>query len=834
MTHLATISSFLVEAHPLWTISIALLGALGLGYKGAPLALWTIFAGVLLFGLGAPLWLWLLCLAPAVVFNVRPLRARLVSARILRLLVKLKFLPVISKTEREALEAGTVWADGELFSGSPDFTRLANEPYPGLTPEEQAFLDGPTEEVCRMTDDWDVAKRRDLPPEVWQYLKDNGFLGMIVPKEYGGLGFSASANSAVVAKLSSRSTTLAITVMVPNSLGPAELLAHYGTEEQKAHYLPRLASGEEMPAFALTEPGAGSDAGSMTSRGEVFKGPDGELYLRLDWNKRYITLASISTVLGLAFKLHDPENLLGQGEHLGITCALIPTDTPGVETGRRHDPLGVPFYNCPTTGERVVVPIDAIIGGPEGAGKGWLMLMECLSAGRGISLPALSTAGVKMAARIAGAYASVRKQFGLSIGKFEGIEEPLARIGGNAYILEAARRYTCGALDGGAKPAVVTAMMKYTFTEACRDSVTDAMDILGGAGISLGPRNMLGRLYQSLPIGITVEGANILTRTLMVFGQGAIRCHPYAYKEMQAAAANDVTAFDAAFWAHVGHVARNGSRSVLLSLTRGRLAKSPVSGPAAPYYRKLAWSSASFALLADFAMAFLGGDLKRKETITGRFSDIFSWMYLGTAVLRRFEAEGRREADLPFFHWSMQHALGRIQAGFDGLFGNFDVPVLGALLRGPVALWSRLNPISTGPSDALGHRVAAALQVPGETRDALTSGIHIPTDEQEALGRLERAFRLCYDAEAVATKIKAAVRAKTLPKKRPAELIDEALKANVITALEAELVTKAEAAREDAIQVDAFTLEEYMRSAVLEDGPEPGRRSPGPTALSSA
>jgi len=710
--------------------------------------------------------------ALGVLFGVPQVRRQVLSKGVMTGMNKLGFLPTISPTEKTAIDAGDVWVDGELFSGNPDWERLLNETYPDLSPEEQAFLDGPAEEVCKMADDWDIWQERGIPDEMWEYLKEQRFFGMIIPEEYGGLGFSASANSAVVAKLAARSQGLGITVMVPNSLGPAELLVHYGTEEQRNHYLPRLARGEEIPAFALTEPQAGSDAGAMTSHGVVFEGEDGELYLRLNWKKRYITLAAISTVLGLAFKLHDPENLLGKGTDLGITCALVPSDTEGVVLGERHDPLGVPFYNCPTQGHDVIVPIDAIIGGPEGAGNGWRMLMESLSAGRGISLPASSVGAAKGVYRVTSAHAAIRRQFGLSIGKFEGIEEPLARIGGFTYIMEAARKYTNGGLDSGAKPSVVSAIMKYNTTEMARDIIIDGMDILAGNAISRGPRNTLAHAYQGIPISITVEGANILTRTLMVFGQGAIRCHPYALKEIEALEEDDLKAFDKAFWGHITHVLKNMARSIYLSISRGRLASSPVDGPSANYYKKLTWASASFAIMADIAMGTLGGDLKRKEKLTGRFADIFSWLYLANATLTRFEKEGRLEEDRPFFEWSMEYALKQMQDGFDGLFDNMNVPLASGLFRGPIALWSRANPLSTGPSDRLGHKVAQAMQVPGPQRDRHTAGIHVSDDPTDALGRLENALRLHHAALPLERKIKDAVKAGRLPRKRSGELVD--------------------------------------------------------------
>ena len=805
-----------------FTEAPTLVGVLGvlvvlsvLGFTGAPLLVWTFAGAVGLYGFGAPAWLWVVYGVLALVFNLLPLR-RVLSLGIMRALKALKFLPVISRTEKEAIDAGTVWVEGELFSGKPNFQRILDQSYPDLTPEEQAFLDGPVQKACDLTDDWKVYQRKDLPPQTWDLLKKERFFGMIIPKEYGGLGFSPSANSAVVSKLSSANAVLGITVMVPNSLGPAELLIHYGTDAQKNHYLPRLAHGEEIPAFALTEPGAGSDAGAISSNGVVFKGEDGKLYLRLNWNKRYITLAAISTVLGLAFKLRDPENLLGKGHDLGITCALIPTDTPGVVLGKRHDPLGVPFYNGPTQGHDVVVPLEeAVIGGTAGAGRGWAMLMESLAAGRGISLPAAATGGAKLVTRVAGAHALIRRQFGLSIGKFEGIEEPLARIGGYTYILEAARRFTCGGLDAGAKPAVVTAIAKYNFTELYRKAINDGMDILGGNAISRGPRNTLAHGYMNTPVGITVEGANILTRTLMIFGQGAIRCHPYALKEIEALEAWDVKAFDRAFWKHIGHVVRNLFRAVGLSLSRGHLAGSPVSGPPAKYYRRLAWASATFAFLADVAMSTLGGDLKRKEKITGRFADVFSWMYLGSAVLKRFEAEGRRNEDLPFLHWSMQYALRQIQEAFNGLFENMRVPGATLLFRGPIAAWARLNSLSSMPSDELGGQISRALQAPGEQRERHTKGIYIPTARTRALGRLEYAFNLSFEAEGVVRKIKKAIRARQLLEGHPLTLIDEGVGKGVISRDEAELLHLAEAAREDAIQVDSFTLEDYKRGAIL-------------------
>ncbi|HEX7071449.1 MAG TPA: acyl-CoA dehydrogenase, partial [Rhodothermales bacterium] len=607
------------------------------------------------------------------------------------------------------------------------------------------------------------------------------------------------------------SLPLAITVMVPNSLGPAELLIHYGTQTQRDHYLPRLARGEEIPCFALTEPGAGSDAGAISSRGTVIRGEDGGLYVRLNWKKRYITLGAVSTLIGLAFRLHDPDRLLGDREDLGITCALIPSNTPGVKLGRRHDPLGVSFINSPTEGHDVVVPVDAIIGGLEGAGRGWRMLMECLAAGRGISLPALSTGGAKLVTRVITGHGAVRKQFGLAIGRFEGIQAPIARTAALTYLMDAARIYTCGGLATGAKPSVVTAILKYNTTELQRLVVNDGMDVLGGNGIARGPRNLLAGAYAGAPIGITVEGANILTRTLIIFGQGAIRCHPYALREIKAIAANDAVEFDRAFWGHVGHIIRNKCRALVLSLSRGYLARVPGHGRSTVYYRRLAWVSASFAFWADVAMGTLGGTLKRKEQISGRFADILSWMYLITATLRRFDAEGgRREAE-PLLRWSVEYGFARIQEAFEGLFQNLPVPVIGPLIRGPIAAWSRLNRVGRYPSDRLTAMVAEDVQVPDGVRQPLTSGIYLPADRTQTLGRMEHAMRLVHESEAVLRKIRDAIRGGELPVGKPEARRREALEAGIITAEQDRLIEEAESAREDYIQVDSFAVEEFVR-----------------------
>lgn len=807
-----SLQGFLTDGSVPWAIWVMALALLTFGYLGAPLILWTALFAAALLGVAAPAWAWAIFGVVAVVFNLPPLRRLVASLPVMKLMQAAKLIPQISETEMLALKAGNVWVEKEFFTGKPDFNRILKEPYPDLTPEEQAFLDNQVERLCAMVTDWDIWQRRDLPPEAWDFIKKEGFLGMIIPKEYGGLGFSALAHSAVIGKLASRSVPLCITVMVPNSLGPAELLNHYGTDAQKKHYLPRLAKGLELPCFALTEPHAGSDAGSIQSSGEVFKGADGKLYLRLNWNKRWITLAAVSTVLGLAFRLKDPQNLLGKGGgDLGITCALIPSNAKGVVLGKRHDPLGVPFYNCPTRGVNVEVPIDVVIGGMEGVGKGWGMLMECLAAGRGISLPAQSAAGGKAIARYIGAYSKIRKQFGLSIGMFHGIAEPLARIGGFAYIMEAARKFTVGAIDQGTKPPVITAIAKYNFTELSRLLVNDAMDIQGGAAISRGPHNYLAHAYYSNPISITVEGANILTRTLIIFGQGALRGHPYAFKEVDAVQSGDVKGFDKAFWAHIGLVVRSVFRATLLSLTRGWLFLPPRFGRGMRYYQKLGWASAVFALMTDMAMAGLGGKLKTMGKLTGRFADVLSWMYMGSAVLRRYEAEGRKPEDWPFVSWSMDYAFDRIQHALDGIYANFEFPFLSWLFRGPLRFANRVNSMGAYPTDAQDLTLAELMQAPGEKshRVRFSEGVFIPKAANDRFVEIEEAFRLTWEAEAVERKVRKAVRSKKIAKIKGPKQYDEALKAGVITQEEFGVMSRAVEARDKAVQVDEFTLEEY-------------------------
>jgi acyl-CoA dehydrogenase len=749
-----------------------------------------------------------------VLFGISSLRRNIISGAILKIFRKT--LPQISATEQEAIDAGTVWWDGDLFSGHPDWNKLLAFPKCGLSDAEQAFLDNEAEQLCAMLDDWDITHRRaDLPPEVWQFIKAKGFFGMIIPKRYGGLEFSAQAHSAVVSKIASRSGTAAVTVMVPNSLGPAELLLNYGTEEQKEKYLHRLAYGLEVPCFALTGPFAGSDAGAIPDYGEVcfgeFGGKQGVLGIRLNWEKRYITLAPVATLLGLAFKLYDPGRILGGDAERGITLALIPTDTPGVQTGRRHFPLNSAFLNGPTQGKDVFIPMNYVIGGMPRIGQGWRMLMECLAAGRSISLPASSTGGMKLAARTSGAYSRVRKQFHMPIGKFEGIEEPLARIGASTYLIDSARRFTALAVDLGEKPSVISAIVKYHATEAGRAAINDAMDVHGGKGICLGPDNYLGRSYELAPVTITVEGANILTRSMIIFGQGAIRSHPYVLKEVAAAREPNrklaLHQFDEALFGHISFTLSNAARSFVFGLTNGRGIPAPVSAleDTDRYYQQLTRFSAAFALSADMAMAVLGGSLKRREKISARLGDVLSMLYLCSAALKRFEDDGHPAEDLPLLHWAMRDALYKAQQALDGVIRNFPNAAARWLLSALIFPAGRqLSP----PSDHLGHEVATLLMQPGATRDRLTAGMYLPSDNQDAVGALEAALASTLACEPLQAELDKVFKAGKLKELQELPRIAEARAQGIITPEQALQLERDYALRRKVIMVDDFAPEE--------------------------
>ena len=696
-------------------------------------------------------------------------------------------LPSISETEKIALTAGDVWIEGELFNGKPDFKKIFAYPYPKLTEEEQTFLDTKVEEVCSMTIDWDVFQNRDLPQNVWKYLKEERFFGMIIPKEFGGLGFSAYAHSCVIEKLVSHSQVLAITVMVPNSLGPAELLLQYGKQEQKEHYLPRLADGREVPCFALTEPDVGSDAAAIKSYGEVFKDDDGSVKIRLQFEKRYITLGSIATVIGLAFRLSDPQNLLGRGEELGITCALVDSKKDGIDQSRRHDPLNVPFVNAPLFGLDVVIDIHDIIGGEEGIGKGWAMLMESLAVGRGISLPSTSSGGSKLSTFVASTYSLVRYQFGLSLSKFEGVSEVIGRLAASTYMLDSAKTFTLGAIDSGAKPAVANAIMKYQSTEMFRKNVLDAMDIQGGAAISRGPKNLLAHTYFGAPIGITVEGANIMTRSLIQFGQGIIRCHPYMYPQIEALQKGDVDSFDTLFFAHTKHVLRNGMRSIALGITRGYIHRDVDSQRTRRYEQKLSWASAKFAFLSDVALVLMGPSLKRRESISGRFGDILSQMYMMSATLKRYKNDGYLKEDEALLRVVMEGGFNKIDEAFIGIYANISKGLLAWMFKIKI-FFVKLNPMGDVIKDKDLQLIALQMSTNSAIRGRICSNIYHSSRVKELLSA----------SEAMINAQKSLAKEKRLGR----DSLSEDEKA---------LVKLAREMQDIVVSVDSFTKEEYFR-----------------------
>ncbi|CAE6825806.1 Acyl-coenzyme A dehydrogenase [Paraburkholderia aspalathi] len=738
-----------------WFILVLVIAALALVYVQARASWWLAFmivwvAAAHVSGAAGPVATTLLAivfLLPALVLTIKPLRRTWLTKPVLDIFRKI--LPEMSPTERDAIEAGTVWWDAQLFSGRPHWDTLLGYGPATLSAEEQAFLDVECEQLCDLANDWETSMVwQDLSPETWQYIKERGFLGMIIPKQYGGKQFSAYAHSQVIMKLSTRCSAAAVSVMVPNSLGPAELLMHYGTEEQKNHYLPRLARGDDIPCFALTSPYAGSDAAAIPDVGIVCKGTfEGRetLGFRVTWDKRYITLGPIATVLGLAFRALDPDHLLGSEEEPGITCALIPTDHPGVNIGRRHWPLNAVFQNGPNSGKDVFIPLDWVIGGRAQVGNGWRMLMECLAAGRAISLPSSNVGMAKIAVRGTGAYAAIRRQFRTPVGKFEGVQEALGRMGGNLYVMDAARRLSAHAVDLGEKPSVISAIAKYHITERARMVINDGMDVAAGKGICMGPSNFLARAYQQVPIAITVEGANILTRCLIIFGQGAIRCHPYVLKEMEATRETDrskaLRDFDAAFFGHVSFTLSNVVRSFVYGVTGGAFITKPRTAyaPLLSYYRAATRISTAFALLADVSMFVLGGDLKRRERISGRLGDVLSQLYLISATLKRFEDEGRQEEDLPLVRWGVEDSLYKAQHALDGVLANYPNRLAAGLVRVlafPFGLPHR------EPSDRLGTEIAELMQTPGAARNRLVSDSYVPHPDVDALGYGELVFEL--------------------------------------------------------------------------------------------
>ena len=766
----------------------------------------------------APGWLltifWLLLAAVAAPLLFPDLRRKVLTAPLFGWFQRT--LPPMSQTEREAIDAGTVWWDGELFSGRPDWNTLLGYSKAELTEEEQAFIDGPTEELCAMVSDWQIGQDLDLPPAAWEHIKSHGFFALIIPKEYGGKGFSAYAHSQVAMKLATRSGDLASTVMVPNSLGPAELLLHYGTDEQRNHYLPRLARGDEIPCFALTGPLAGSDAGAMPDTGIICKGQwQGEevIGLRLNWEKRYITLGPVATLLGLAFKAYDPEHLLGDKEELGISLALIPTNTPGVEIGKRHLPLGAAFMNGPNSGKDVFVPLEFLIGGQDMLGKGWMMLMNCLSVGRSISLPAVGTGAAKYTSLVTGQYARIREQFNVPLAAFEGIQESLARIGGNAFLMDSARLLTAKAVDLGEKPSVLSAILKYHLTERGRECIQHAMDVHGGKGIIMGPNNYLGRNWQGAPIFITVEGANILSRNLMIFGQGAIRCHPFVLKEMALAGREDhdqaLKEFDHLLMQHIGFAVGNAASTLVLGLGLGHFEKVPGDALSQGYFRALNRQAAAFALLADLCMMLLGGELKRRERLSARLGDVLSHLYLSSAALKRYHDLNSPEYLQPLLRWALEESLGQAEKALDRLLDNFPNRFLGCALRLVVFPFGRRH---TGPSDELDAEIAELIgRAKGDPAlEELLAGCYRPQAEGDPVAALQQACDQLNAAEPLRKKLHQAVKSGQVAPAPGESVIDAALHAGVLQASEAQSLHAAEAARRQVIDVDAFDKEQLL------------------------
>lgn len=805
-------------------------------YFRASIGVWTITTGVVGLGFtvaGEPGWIsltlfWLIFAPVAALLNNRGWRREFLTRRVLESFIGM--VPTISETEQVALDAGTVGFEGELFGGNPRWSRFVKKPLHDLSTEEQAFIDGPVEELCGMIDEWEFTHyRAGTSDEVWEHLKKHKYFGMIIPKEYGGLGFSAVAHRAVLEKVGGLSSTVGSIVAVPNSLGPAELLLHYGTEEQKNHYLPRLASGEEIPCFGLTSTVAGSDATSIADYGVVCKGKfNGKetLGIKLNFEKRYITLAPVATVVGLAFRLYDPDGLIGDKKDIGISVALLPADTPGMDIGRRHFPLNNPFPNGPIRGKDVFVPLEYLLGGTDYAGKGWRMLVESLSVGRAISLPSSTTGGAKAATMVTGAYARIRKQFGMPIGRFEGVQEALARMAGFAYIVDAARSVTIAAVDAGEKPAVPAAILKYHCTEMARVVANDAMDIHGGKAICMGPGNYLGTGYNSIPVMITVEGANILTRSLMIFGQGAIRCHPFVLKELHAAQDPDqeagLEAFDRALFSHIGYALSNAARAFVLGLTAAKWADTPTRGPTRRYYQHIGRFSAAFALVSDTAMLTLGGALKKKEMLSARLGDILSNLYLASMVLKHFENQGRREADLPLVEWSCRFLLYRAQEQLHGFLRNFPVRPVAWLLR--LVVFPRGRGFSS-PRDRLARRIVEGVIGPGEMRDRLCAGVYRTVEPGNALGLLQEAMELSIDVAPLEKKLRKGVKEGQIHALDFAGQLEEGVAAGIITADEAGRLHAADEKVMALIHVDDFAPEELQPLVQPGKSARKGRRA---------
>ena len=772
---------------------------LALGFLNLPLLGWFIFIGMYSFFVFDMGFLFLIPLiALGVLLINKEFRIKYLTQNIVDLVKKKGLLPKISPTEEAALQAGTSWVESNFFKAQVDFAQIKNEKVTQLTPEEQAFLDNEVEELCAMSNDWEIFQQRDLSQEAWEYIKSKKFFGMIIPKEYGGLGFSATAHSKIIEKLVSRSQVLAITVMVPNSLGPAELILNHGTQEQKDTYLENLAIGKEVPCFALTEPNAGSDATSITSYGELFKDENGHVKIRLNFEKRYITLGSIATLIGLAFQLKDPEGILGEEKELGITFALVHSKLKGVNNSKRHDPLGIPFINSPLVGKDVIIDLEDIIGGTAGIGKGWQMLVESLSIGRGISLPSVSLGGSKLALKTVVSYTQLREQFGLPLASFEGIEEKIAHIAALTYLQNAARNYTLDAIDNGNKPAVVNSIMKYHATENFRTLINDSMDILGGAAIIRGEKNLLAHAYFALPISITVEGANILTRNLMQFGQGLIKCHPYLYKEVQALQQEDTKKFDELLFSHIGLVNTAFLKKMAYYFTRGYIAQT--QGNFKRQKQKLVWVSSDFTFLSNLSLALWGANIKKKESISARFADILSWCYLITSVLREFDNNPKKEHK-ELVEYICDYGFNEIQEAKEQIVGN--MPFFKYLLPA-----IKINPFGSKPNHALNAKIVQQIQQP-TVLDELCHGLFVGKNKKDTLYKLQYALQLNNQTKPLQNRIKKALKTNELEHNHYEMVLQQALEKEIISQEEYKEILKAHKAKQEVIQVDAFESKRY-------------------------
>lgn len=797
----------------MWTFFawlILIVGVLSLVYFQVTPKIWIPVVAVILLvaGMAFPLALiiilWLIWAVLAIVLVFSSARIRYITRPFLHWFRKHQ--PALSQVEVDVLEAGGVWWEQEFFTGHPNWQRLLSAKPAKLSEEEQAFLDNQTDTLCSMLHNWDIEQNNDMPPEAWDFIKKEGFWGLILEKEYGGREFSALGHSAVVAKVASRSVAAAITIMVPNALGPAEFLTHYGTPEQKRKYLPRLATGEDIGCFALTAPEAGSDATSIADVGVVCKGEyAGQeiIGMRLNWDKRYITLAPVATLIGLAFKMYDPEHLLGDEENIGITLALIPADTPGVEAGSRHVPLKIPFMNGPVRGKDVFVPLDFIIGGVDCRGKGWLMMMECLSLGRGVSLPALAAGVSQLCFRSSGAYAQIRQQFRRPIGQFEGVSQVLACIGGYTYLADATRLFTAAAVDQGARPAIASAIAKYQLTELGRKTVNHAMDIHAGRGIQMGPRNYLGSIYHAIPISITVEGANILTRNLIIYGQGVMRCHPYLRAELMAAENPDDSAqnkkFDKLLLSHIGFVLSRMLRSFIYGISGGKWIKVYESSLTTKYLRQMTRMSNALIFVTDITLAVVGAKLKLKEALSGRLADVLSHLYMGSAVVKLYVDEGRRAGDWPFVEWALSYCLAQIQCSFDEFFANFPSRFIAKMMQWLIFPWGRAY---FPARDKINAAVAKIMQHNSDARDRMTQHCYIGNAD-DPVGRIEKTFQQLESVKPLLQKLQHAGIAGE--QGAFAARIAAAFQAGVFNAQEYEQLQHFAELYWDALQVDEFT-----------------------------